>query len=150
MTDITIRPLAIDDAPVCDAIIASLPYFFGDPDGVRDCAAAVRLQAGYVATIDGDVAAFLTIERHDPKSADHMDGCPTRSSTATASDANSPSALRTLSRAMAHACSASSRSARPYQKTPATTTPARARSTGVAASCRCANWDCVRGTTRTR
>ena len=70
MTTTTIRPLTPADAPACDAIIASLPYFFGDPDGVRDCAAAVRAQPGYVATIDGSVAAFLTIERHNPLSAE--------------------------------------------------------------------------------
>jgi GNAT superfamily N-acetyltransferase len=70
MTEVTIRPLTIDDAPACGAIIASLPYFFGDPDGVRDCAAAVRSQPGYVATIGAEVAAFLTIERHDPESAE--------------------------------------------------------------------------------
>ncbi len=70
MTAVTIRPLTIDDAPACDAIIASLPYFFGDPDGVRDCAAAVRAQPGYVAMIGGDVAAFLTIDRHGPLSAE--------------------------------------------------------------------------------
>ena len=58
------------DAPACDAIVASLPYFFGDPAGVRDCAAAVRWQRGYVATADGDVAAFLTVERHNPESAE--------------------------------------------------------------------------------
>ncbi len=70
MTDPTVRPLTITDAPSCDAIIASLPYFFGDPDGVRDCAAAVRSQRGYVATVGGDVVAFLTVERHDPLSAE--------------------------------------------------------------------------------
>lgn len=70
MTAVTIRPLTIDDAPACDAIIASLPYFFGDPDGVRDCAASVRAQPGYVAVSDDDVVAFLTIERQNPLSAE--------------------------------------------------------------------------------
>lgn len=65
-----IRRLTIDDADVCDAIIASLPYFFGDPDGVRDCAAAVRSQAGFVAEPDGRMAAFLTVVRHNPSSAE--------------------------------------------------------------------------------
>lgn len=65
-----IRPLTSTDAPACDAIIVSLPYFFGDPDGVRDCAAAVRSQPGYVAILNDDTAAFLTIERHNPESAE--------------------------------------------------------------------------------
>ena len=37
--DFKIRELLVDDAPGCDAVIASLPYFFGDPVGVSDCAA---------------------------------------------------------------------------------------------------------------
>jgi hypothetical protein len=28
-------------------VIASLPYFFGDPDGIRECAEAVRTQPGW-------------------------------------------------------------------------------------------------------
>ena len=70
MTEVAIRSLTINDAPACDAIIASLTYFFGDPDGVRDCAAAVRSRLGYVAMVDAEVAAFLTIEHHDPLSAE--------------------------------------------------------------------------------
>jgi GNAT superfamily N-acetyltransferase len=65
------RELTIDDAPGCDAVIASLPYFFGDPAGVRDCAVAVRTQHGFVATrADGAVAGFLTLLPHSPESAE--------------------------------------------------------------------------------
>ena len=46
MPDPSIRPLTSDDAPRCDAVIASLPYFFGDPDGRAMCAEAVRSQPG--------------------------------------------------------------------------------------------------------
>lgn len=67
---IEIRPLTAADAVTCDAIIASLPHFFGDPTGIRDCAEAVRTQRGYVATLGSAVAAFLTIEQHDPSSAE--------------------------------------------------------------------------------
>jgi GNAT superfamily N-acetyltransferase len=66
----SIRPLSPDDAAACDGIIASLPYFFGDPDGVRDCAAAVRSQPGFVAEMDGRVVAFLTLMRHNAASAE--------------------------------------------------------------------------------
>ena len=55
-----IRPLCPQDAPACDAIIASLPYHFGDEGGVADCAAAVRAESGYAAEMDGAVAGFLT------------------------------------------------------------------------------------------
>jgi ribosomal protein S18 acetylase RimI-like enzyme len=59
---ITIRSLAPDDAAACDAVILSLPYFFGDPTGRDDCAAAVRSQTGFVATVDEAVAGFITLK----------------------------------------------------------------------------------------
>lgn len=62
---VTIRPLEPRDAPACDAIVASLPYHFGDDHGIELCAAAVREQTGLVATVaDAPVAdapvAFVT------------------------------------------------------------------------------------------
>ena len=59
-----IRALEPSDAPACDAIIASLPYHFGDPVGQEKCAAAVRRDPGLVAIEDGDIVGFLTVERH--------------------------------------------------------------------------------------
>ncbi len=56
----TIRELAPDDAPACDAIIASLPYHFGDEHGREVCAAAVREQAGLVATRRDAPVGFVT------------------------------------------------------------------------------------------
>jgi|SRR4249919_118593 len=56
-----IRQLAQVDAEACDAIVATA-YHFGDDQGRRDCAAAVRLQAGLVAQRDGEVLGFLTVE----------------------------------------------------------------------------------------
>lgn len=58
-----VRPLRPDDAPACDAIIASLPDWFGDENGIRDCAAAVRADPGFVATVDDTVVGFLTVTR---------------------------------------------------------------------------------------
>jgi GNAT superfamily N-acetyltransferase len=57
-----IRDLQVADADSCDAIIASLPHFFGDPAGIADCARAVRTQRGWVAEVDGTVHAFLTVD----------------------------------------------------------------------------------------
>ncbi|MGH3140433.1 MAG: GNAT family N-acetyltransferase [Gaiellales bacterium] len=55
-----IRALDPLDAPACDAIVASLPYHFGDEQGREMCAAAVREQAGLVAVADGTPVAFVT------------------------------------------------------------------------------------------
>jgi ribosomal protein S18 acetylase RimI-like enzyme len=65
-----IRALASADAEACDAVVASLPYHFGDPAGRAECARAVREQAGFVALDEGVVAGFLTVVRHDPRSAE--------------------------------------------------------------------------------
>jgi GNAT superfamily N-acetyltransferase len=62
--DLAIRGLAAADAPACDEIVRSLPYHFGDPDGRRECAAAVRRDAGLVAVRDGRVVGFLTVVHH--------------------------------------------------------------------------------------
>jgi ribosomal protein S18 acetylase RimI-like enzyme len=60
---IAIRRLETADAPACDEIVAGLPEWFGDPDGVRACAAAIRAQEGLVA-LDGErIVAFLTWTR---------------------------------------------------------------------------------------
>jgi GNAT superfamily N-acetyltransferase len=65
-----IRPLELEDAPACDAIIASLPEWFGLEEGIRDCARDVRAQSGSVCQIDADVVGFLTYVRHSTASAE--------------------------------------------------------------------------------
>jgi GNAT superfamily N-acetyltransferase len=74
MHDRIIEPLRPEHAAACDAVIASLPSFFGDPTGVRDCAQAVRSQRGWVAVIDGlvdgAVAGFITLHPHFEDSAE--------------------------------------------------------------------------------
>ena len=63
-----IRPLdPMNDSAACDAIVASLPRWFAMEEGIRECAAAVRSQAGLVAEVDGDVTGFLTIARPYPQ-----------------------------------------------------------------------------------
>ncbi|HSJ50085.1 MAG TPA: GNAT family N-acetyltransferase [Actinomycetota bacterium] len=61
MTVVT-RQLVVTDAEACDAIVATLPYHFGDEEGRRECAAAVRGQRGLVAEDGGEVVGFLTLE----------------------------------------------------------------------------------------
>ena len=65
-----IRPLAPADAEACDAVVLTLPYHFGNEAGRAECARAVRTQDGLVAVEEGEVVGFLTLERHDPRSAE--------------------------------------------------------------------------------
>jgi GNAT superfamily N-acetyltransferase len=67
---IEVRELSVEDAAACDDVIASLPYWFGDPVGVRDCAEAVRSERGFVAVVDDAVAGFLTLHSHFEGSAE--------------------------------------------------------------------------------
>lgn len=67
---VAIRQLVVRDADACDGIVATLPYHFGDEDGRRECAAAVRNQRGLVAQDGGEVVAFLTLE---PRFGDCME-----------------------------------------------------------------------------
>ena len=56
-----IRRLSPSDAEACDAVLASLPYHFGDEGGQAECAHAVRSQPGFVAINgDGTVVGFIT------------------------------------------------------------------------------------------
>ena len=64
MTGVTIRPLEAADAPACDEVVRSLPYHFGDEDGQRQCAEAVRAGPGLVAVRDDRVVGFLTVAHH--------------------------------------------------------------------------------------
>jgi len=67
---VELRPLEAGHASGCDAVIASLPYFFGDPGGIRDCAAAVRSQRGFAALADDRVVGFITLHAQFPASSE--------------------------------------------------------------------------------
>jgi GNAT superfamily N-acetyltransferase len=68
----TIRELdASRDAAGCDAVIASLPDFFGVESGRADCARAVRSERGAVAIDDDDrVIGFATWTAHRDDAAE--------------------------------------------------------------------------------
>lgn len=66
---LSLRPLTPDDAPACDAIMRSLPDFFGYEPGLAACAEAVRSQDGWVAD-DGQVAGFATWQ---PRTSDSVE-----------------------------------------------------------------------------
>ena len=61
---VAIRPLIAADGPACDEVVASLPYHFGNTDGQRECAEAVRSSAGLVAVRGVQVVGFLTVAHH--------------------------------------------------------------------------------------
>ena len=64
-----VRPLTPDDAQACDAIMRSLPDFFGYEPGLAACAEAVRTQDGWVAD-NGQVAGFATWQPRTSDSAE--------------------------------------------------------------------------------
>jgi ribosomal protein S18 acetylase RimI-like enzyme len=55
-----VRELEPRDAAACDAIVAGLTEWFGNQQGIRDCALAVRSHAGLIATDETGVTGFLT------------------------------------------------------------------------------------------
>jgi DNA-directed RNA polymerase specialized sigma24 family protein len=69
---VLIRPLDPADGPDCDQVVASLPYFFGDQEGLRRCTRAVRSQRGWVAERSTEVVGFLTVDEPFPRSATNV------------------------------------------------------------------------------
>lgn len=48
----------------------SLPYHFGNDEGRRECARAVRAEDGFVAVLGHRVVGFLTVARHFVEAAE--------------------------------------------------------------------------------
>ena len=65
-----IRALEPADAPACDAIVAGLSDWFGNEEGIRECAEAVRSSEGFVIEADGVPVGFVTFERRFPSTAE--------------------------------------------------------------------------------
>jgi GNAT superfamily N-acetyltransferase len=62
---VTVRTLQPEDSGACDAIVAGLPEWFGNEQGLEECASAVRSHAGLAALDGDDVVGFLTWEPRD-------------------------------------------------------------------------------------
>jgi N-acetylglutamate synthase-like GNAT family acetyltransferase len=60
---VTVRVLQVGDASACDAILLTLPDFFGHEGGRLACSEAVRTRDGLVAEESGGVVGFLTWEQ---------------------------------------------------------------------------------------
>ncbi len=68
---VTIRPLERADARSCEAIMRTLPDFFGDEGGLADCFEALRTQDGTVAVAEaGEIAGFATWTGRSPATAE--------------------------------------------------------------------------------
>ena len=67
---VVVRPLTVSDAEACDAIMRSLPDFFGHEGGLGSCAEAVRAYEGFAAERDGGVIGFATWERRTDETAE--------------------------------------------------------------------------------
>ena len=65
-----VRPLRLEDADACDAIMRTLPDFFSYEPGLQDCANAVRTQHGLVAESAGAVIGFATWDRRTDEAAE--------------------------------------------------------------------------------
>lgn len=64
---ISIQPLAPDHATACDSIARALPAWFGIEEGLWELRHAAETQPGFIASIDGDITGFVTLERHFPE-----------------------------------------------------------------------------------
>ena len=66
----SVRPLAPGDAETCDAILRTLPDFFGHEGGLASAFEAVRGQPGVVVEAEGAVVGFATWEERTAETAE--------------------------------------------------------------------------------
>ena len=77
-----VRPLEPDDAAACDAIVAGLPYHFGQEQGRRDVRGRRPARSRSRRRRGREVAGFLTYVAPLRRGrGDHVDGGPRRSTT---------------------------------------------------------------------
>jgi ribosomal protein S18 acetylase RimI-like enzyme len=67
---IVIRPLTPADLPVCDAILHSLPDWFGIEDAIQHYLKKLSDLDGYVAEVDRQVVGLIGLLRHNPQSVE--------------------------------------------------------------------------------
>jgi orotate phosphoribosyltransferase len=60
----SIRALSAADAEECEAVVATLPTFFSDPEALADLGEALRTETGFVALVDEEVVGFATQLAH--------------------------------------------------------------------------------------
>ena len=62
---IDVRPLEPDDVPACERILRGLPEWFGIEASNLQYIADLSTMPTLVATVDGEIAGFLTLKRHN-------------------------------------------------------------------------------------
>ncbi len=65
-----IRPLAAGEGPACEAILRSLPEWFGIEESIREYARDVETMETVVAADGDEITGFLTLRHHSPHSAE--------------------------------------------------------------------------------
>jgi GNAT superfamily N-acetyltransferase len=65
MTSIHVRPLRAVEADQCEAILRSLPDWFGLEDSIVQYRRDIEFHQTFVAELDDDIAGFLTLVEHN-------------------------------------------------------------------------------------
>lgn len=67
---LTLRPLQAAEAPQCEALLRSLPDWFGIEKSIVEYVAALQRMEAVVAARDGAVVGFLTLNQHFDRAAE--------------------------------------------------------------------------------
>jgi N-acetylglutamate synthase-like GNAT family acetyltransferase len=67
---ILIRPLAAAEATTCETILRSLPNWFGIEDAIVQYGHDIKSMDTYIAEADGRIVGFLTLNQHNPYTAE--------------------------------------------------------------------------------
>ena len=59
-----VRPLVPGDIPACERVLRGLPDWFGVEASVIEYVESLATSAGFVATVDEEIAGFLGLKRH--------------------------------------------------------------------------------------
>ena len=65
-----IRPMQAGEAAECENILRSLPEWFGIEEAILDYREAIAAMETHVATLEGRIAGFVTLQFHNEHSAE--------------------------------------------------------------------------------
>lgn len=64
------REMKLDEAGVCESNLRSLPRWFGIEEAVVEYCYDLRRVGTYVAVVDGEAVGFVTLNQHNPYTAE--------------------------------------------------------------------------------